>query len=264
MIKTFAIINQKGGVGKSTTAQALGMGLHRRGFRVLFIDLDSQSNLSFSLRVRTDGENSMDVLTEDMPIKDAIVPLPNNASDVRADVLPGSPALALSEQKITGVGNEFKLSEALDKVKDDYDYIVIDTPPALGTLTINALTAATGVILPAQADIYSFQGISQLHKTILAVRRYCNPNLVIEGILLTRYTGRAVLTRDIANMIRSTAKQIGTRLFNTAIRESVTIREAQANQLDIFDYAPKSGVAIDYEKFINELLEVKNGKEKLS
>jgi chromosome partitioning protein len=248
MKEVYAIINQKGGVGKSTTAHALGMGLLRRGFRVLFVDLDSQSNLSFSLRAQQIETGAMDVLSNDVPIREAIY------KTGKIHVLAASIGLSLAEQSITEVGKEYRLKEALDEVWSDYDYVVIDTPPALGILTVNALSACTSIIIPAQADIYSFQGISQLYKTIQTVKRYCNPSLSVKGILLTRFSGRAILSRDVANMLSDTARRINTKLFATAIRETVTVKEAQANQMDIYDYSPKSSASMDYEAFIEELL----------
>ncbi|MDO5112239.1 MAG: ParA family protein [Clostridia bacterium] len=249
MKQIYTIINQKGGVGKSTTAHALGWSLVRRGNRVLFVDLDSQSNLSFSLRANTDLPTSMDVLTGEVPIQNAIQPLSEGAF-----VLPAGLGLALAEQNMTGVGTEYRLKEALDAVKADYDYIIIDTPPALGILTVNALTASTRAIIPAQADIYSFQGISQLYKTIMTVKKYCNPDIMVSGILLTRYSPRAILSRDVADMLSTTAGQINTKLFDATIREAVSVKEAQANQVDVYEYSPKSNVALDYEAFTEELL----------
>ena len=248
MKEIYAIINQKGGVGKSTTAQALGFGLIRRGYKVLFIDLDAQCNLSFSLKAKETDAGVVDVLTQEKSVSAAIQHFKTY------DLLPASLSLALSEQTITGVGAEYRLKEALTAVENTYDYIVIDTPPALGILTVNALAACTGVIIPAQADIYSFQGIGYLYKTILTVKKYCNPRMEVKGILLTRFSSRAILSRDVANMLSDTAKKIDTRLFNTAIRETVVVKEAQANQMDIVDYNPKSNAAIDYEAFVDELL----------
>lgn len=248
MKQIYTIINQKGGVGKSTTAHALGWALARRGYKVLFVDLDSQGNLSFSLRSDGSGATSMDVLTGETPISSAIQHLAG------ADVLPAGLGLALAEQNMTGVGTEYRLKEALDTVKAAYDYIIIDTPPALGILTVNALTASTRAVIPAQADIYSFQGVSQLYKTIMTVKKYCNPEITVSGILLTRYSPRAILSRDVADMLSKTAEQINTKLFDATIREAVSVKEAQANQLDLYEYSPKSNVAQDYEAFTEELL----------
>ena len=137
---------------------------------------------------------------------------------------------------------------------EGFDFIVLDTPPALGILTVNALTACDRVIIPAQADIYSLQGIEQLAETIKPVRKYCNPSLQIDGILLTRYSPRAVLSRDIADLARRMADKLHTRVYRTYIREAVAVREAQISRQDLFSYAPKAKVTQDYASFIDELI----------
>ena len=143
----------------------------------------------------------------------------------------------------------------LDEIRNDYDFAVIDTPPALGILTVNALTACDSVVIPAQADIYSLQGIEQLTKTIAPVRKYCNRSLRIEGILLTRYSSRSVLSREIADLSNQLADKLGTKLFNARIREAIAVKEAQLKQKSLFEYSPKAGVTEDYSAFITELLE---------
>ena len=249
MKEIIAVINQKGGVGKTTTTLAIGAGLSIRGFKVLYIDLDAQANLSGTLKADNSGLSIIEVLENKARASEVIQHIP------QGDVIPASPALAGADTFITAVGKEYRLKEALESVKEIYDYIVIDTPPALGVLTINALTACTSAIIPSQADTYSLQGISQLYTTIDTVRKYCNHTLEIKGILLTRYSSRAILSRDIADVIEKTARKLNTKLFKTAIRENIAIKEAQANQQDIFSYAPKSNAAIDYAKFIDEILD---------
>jgi chromosome partitioning protein len=245
-----SIINQKGGVGKSTTALALGAGLTRIGFKVLYIDLDAQGNLTYALGASRDtGLTAFEVLTKRIEIHDVIQSTP------QGDIIPASPALAGADTVINEVGKEYRLREALGFIKGTYHYVVIDTPPALGILTINALTACKRIIIPAQADIFSLQGIGQLHSTIKTVKRYCNPYLKVEGILLTRFNSRAVLSRDVAQMIDQAAKQLRTRLFRTTIREAIVVKEAQAMQQDIFSYAPQGKATEDYRNFIKELLE---------
>lgn len=139
---------------------------------------------------------------------------------------------------------------------DSYDYVVIDTPPALGVLTINALSAATSAIIPSQADIYSLHGIGQLYSTHSAVRRYTNPNIRIDGILITRYNARTILSRDITEMIENTAKQLIPTVFEAKIRESIAVKEAQANKESLFTYAPQNNASLGYSAFIAQLLEM--------
>lgn len=244
-----AIVNRKGGVGKTATAQALGAGLIRKGCSVLYIDLDSQTNLTYGLGADAAGLSSMDVLTGEATAQDAIQHTP------QGDVIAGAEALAGADAAIDGTGKEYRLKEALEGLQ--YDYCIIDTPAALGTLTVNALTAADSVIIPVQAEVYSLQGIGQLSKTIEAVKKYCNHDLYIRGILITRYNGRAIISRDMQSNLEEAAQQLKTRLYSTPIRECVSIKEAQAQQQDIYSYAPRSNAAKDYAAFIEEFTERK-------
>lgn len=249
MKEIIAISNQKGGVGKSTTANALGAGLFHKGYRVLYVDMDAQGNLSYSMGARAGAISSLEVLTGTATAREAII------KTAQGDLIPASPALASADLIIKDTGREYKLKEALEPILGDYDYIVLDTPPALGTLTINALTACNSVIVPTQADIFSLQGIGQLVQTVKTVQRYTNRDLTIKGLLVTRYNGRAVLTRDMTELLEDTANQLQTKLFNTRVRECIALKEAQASQQDIFSYSPKSNATQDYTAFIEEVLE---------
>lgn len=249
MKEIIAISNQKGGVGKSTTAGALGSGLNRAGYRVLYVDMDAQSNLSYCLGVELGGVSVLEVLTGTATAQDAIVQTP------QGDLLKSSPALAGADLMLTETGKEYRLKEALEPILGAYDYIVIDCPPALGVLTVNALTACTGVIIPAQADIVSLQGIGQLANTIQTVKRYCNKDLTIKGLLMTRYNHRSILSKQMLEMIEETAEQLGTKVFATKIRECQAIKEAQAMRQSIFEYAPKTAGALDYGEFVKEVLQ---------
>ena len=248
-MKVVAVVNRKGGVGKTATAQALGAGLIRKGYSVLYIDLDSQTNLTYGLGADAGGLSSMDVLTGEATTQQAIQKTP------QGDAIAGSEDLAGADAAIDGTGKDYRLKEAIDGLK--YDYIIIDTPAALGTLTVNALTAANSVIIPVQAEVYSLQGIGQLSKTIEAVKKYCNRDLYIRGILITRYNGRAVISKDMQSNLKDAAEQLKTKLYSTPIRECVSIKEAQAIQQDIYTYAPRSNAAKDYEAFIKEFTERK-------
>lgn len=248
MSKILSIINQKGGVGKSTTAAALVTGLSLKGFKALAIDLDAQGNLSYTAGAKTDGATALGVLTGEVKAPDAI------QHTESGDIIASSKALSGADAFITDTGKEYKLKEALESIKATYDFIIIDTPPALGILTVNALTACDSVIIPAQADIYSLQGIEQLAETMKPVKKYCNPGLKIEGILLTRYSPRSVLSRDIAELADQLAARLGTRLFKATIREAVSIREAQISQQSLYAYAPAAKATEDYTRFIEELL----------
>ena len=252
-MQAIAIINRRGGVGKTATANALGAGLFKRGYKVLFIDLDSQTNLTFDTGAKPGRFSAMDVLTGQATAEQAIIATP------QGDIISGSNALSGADLIISNTGKEYRLKEAIAPIIGRYDYIVIDTPPALGTLATNALTAATAAIIPAQAEIHSLQGIALLNETIAAVKKYTNPELTINGILLTRYNGRAIISQDMKSNIDALAESLGTSAYKTPIRECVAIREAQALQQDIFTYAPKSNAAKDYTAFINEFLERSKG-----
>lgn len=248
MKEIYAVVNQKGGVGKSTTAQALARGLSLCGQRVLSIDLDQQGNLTYAMGGESGGEGSGEVLLGTASAGDVIAHLP------QGDLLPSSLGLSGADLAITGPGQEYRLRKALAPLIDVYDYIVIDTPPSMGILSVNALTAATKVIVPIQADIFSMQGVGQLLATYQAVREYTNPQISVAGLLLTRYSERAVLSRNVRDMATEAAQAFESTVFHATIREAVAIREAQISRQSIFDYAPKSNVAQDYEQFVQEVL----------
>lgn len=248
-MKTIAVANRKGGVGKTTTAAALVGGLTLKGYRVLAIDLDAQRNLTSTMQARSDSKTALGVLTGDVTAREAI------RHTQSGDIIPSSKALSGADATLTETGKEYRLKEALEPIEGEYDYCIIDCPPALGILTVNALTAADSVIIPAQADIYSLEGIEDLQETIQPVKRYCNPELTIEGILLTRYSPRSVLSRDVTTLAEQLASKLGTTLFKATIREAVAVKEAQISQQNLFVYAPKSKVSEDYRAFIEELLE---------
>lgn len=248
-MKTYAVINQKGGVGKSTTAHAIGTGLAAKGYKILFVDMDAQCNLTYTLKASDKGYNILGVLERPETAKEEI----QHAGGV--DIIAASPSLTGADAIINATGKEYRLKEALDPLKKKYDYCIIDTPPALGILTVNALTAATGAIIPAQADKYSLYGISQLSSTIEAIKKYCNPSLKIMGILITRYNARAIIRREIAEVLEDTARKLHTRLYKTRIRECTALVEAHTREQSIFEYAPKSNAAKDYNELIEEILE---------
>lgn len=248
MSRVIAIINQKGGVGKSTTAEALAAGLTLKGYNVLTIDLDAQSNLTYTAGAKTDGATALGVLTGEVRPEDAI------QHTHSGDIIAANKALAGADAFMNDTGKEYRLREALQSIRGSYDFIILDTPPALGILTINALTACDSVIIPAQADIYSLQGIEQLAETMKPVKRYCNPSLTIEGILLTRYSSRSVLSREVAELAEQLAAKLGTKLFKTTIREAIAVKESQISQQSLYSYAPKAKVTEDYTAFISELL----------
>lgn len=247
MAEVIVIANQKGGVGKSTTASALSAGLFFKGYKTLMIDLDAQSNSSYSSGVISNEPTAYEVMMGEKTAKEAIKDTPHGS------VMASSRAL---DSLVRGMVKykEFHLKEALEPILADYDFIVIDTPPAVSLLTINALMAGTRVIIPAQADAYSLQGIGQLLETIDAVKTFGNKSLALMGILMTRHNNRTLLSQEIMGMVSATADSIGTFVYHTVIRECIAIKEAQARKQDIFTYAPKSNAALDYNDFVTEVI----------
>lgn len=252
--KVYSIANQKGGVGKSTTCQVLAAGLHDRGKKVLLLDLDPQSNLSTICNAVIDAQQKdvvtmLEVLTGENTMAEGIQHMD------KYDIVPSSMFLASIDGRLPDqISRPYKLSEALKPIAKKYDYIIVDTPPALGTLTTNAIIASNYIIIPAQADILSLQGVSQLFATITATRSYCNPKLKISGILLTRHNERTRLSKDLALLFESAAAQMKTEVFKQKIREATIIKEAQSQGLDIFTYDKTAKVAQDYNKLIDEIL----------
>lgn len=250
MAKVISISNQKGGVGKTTTTGTVAAGFKLKGYKVLCVDLDPQSNLSFSSGAETeDCPTIYEILKGEVKTSFSIQKMPS------FDIISSNILLSGIELEFTQTGREYLLKEALNTVSDRYDYIFIDTPPALSVLTVNAFTASDYIIIPMLADIFSLQGIAQLAETIDRVRKYCNPKLKVEGIVLTKYNKRTILGREIKGTAELIAEQLNTSIFNSTIRSSVAIMEAQTNQQDIYNYSPKNAVARDYKNLVEELIE---------
>jgi chromosome partitioning protein len=245
--RVIAIVNQKGGVGKSTTALSIGAVLHQQGGKVLYVDLDAQGNLTHTSRADNTGA-AMLMMTGQAQAGESL------QQTVHGDIIASSPLLSGADDAIKETGREYRLREALKPLIGKYDYIVIDTPPVLGVLTVNALTAANDCIIPSQADTYSLLGINQLYSTITAVKTYCNQSLKVSGIVLTRYNGRAIIGRQAAATIAKTAETFGTKLYKAKISECTAIKESQVSRQSIIAYAPKSKAAIEYAELVNEIL----------
>ena len=248
-METIAFINQKGGVAKTTTVAAVGAELRRRGYRVLFVDLDAQRSLSSIMRAGADGITAYEVLKGVAPATQAV------QATEQGDIIAAAKGLVAENLMEKRVGREYRLKKALEPLQGAYDYCLIDCPPALSIITYNALTAATGCIIPCQADILSLEALDDLQETVADIREYSNTGLNICGVAITRYSDRAILSKDLATLIERKAAEMGTKVYNTRIREGIAIKEAQAMREDIFSYAPKSNAAADYKALTSEILE---------
>ena len=246
-MKIITVTNQKGGVGKTTTASSLIAGLYKMGKKTLGIDLDPQCNLSYCYKADQKMPSIKNVFRDEINIKEAI------QKTEAGDFIQADKSLNNVMQELTAINQVYKLSKVLKEIKDDYDCIVLDTPPALSPLTINALVASDSVIIPVQADSFSMQGAEALAETITGIRDV-NENLEISGILIVRYKGRAGLAQHMNGRFEEFANLFKTKVFETKIRDAIAVQESQLARKNIFDYDPKSNVAIDYANFIKEFI----------
>ncbi|MGD9047353.1 MAG: AAA family ATPase [Anaerolineae bacterium] len=252
MGRVYAIANQKGGVGKTTTAVSLGAYLASAGQRVLLVDVDPQSNATSSLGVDRKSLSSSiyDVLLDGLPSEQAIL----ITKQVHLDLIPSTPGLAGAEiELVSRLGREFCLGRALDPVLDRYDYVFMDCPPSLGLLTVNALTAARdGVLIPVQCEYLALEGLGHLLKTIYMVRDNLNPTLTIAGVVLTMYDARTNLSKQVVSEVR---QYFPAYVFKSIIPRTVRLGEAPSYGESILSYAPDSLGAIAYRTLAQELMD---------
>ena len=245
-----ALANQKGGVGKTTTSINLGASLVELGQKVLLIDTDAQGNATSGLGVQksTIEREIYDVLINDVPIKETIIP----TSHKGLDIVPATIQLSGAEIELTPMmARETRLRDAIDDVKDDYDYILIDCPPSLGLLTINAFTACDSILIPVQSEYYALEGLSQLLNTIKLVQKHFNKQLRIEGVLLTMYDARTNLGAQVNEEVRKYFKDA---VYKTIIPRNVRLSEAPSHGLSIVDYDARSKGTQVYLALAKEVL----------
>ncbi len=250
MTTIYAIANQKGGVGKTTTAVNLGVYMANMGRRVLLIDMDAQANASSSLGIDREKlpVSSYDVLLGNATAAKATL---KNAK-LNLYIIPSAPSLAAAEVELVGeLAREYRLREALAAEVDKYDYILIDCPPSLGLLTVNALTAAGGVLIPVQCEYLALEGLSQLNRIVTLVRQRLNPQLEITGLILTMYDVRTALSHQVAEEVE---KFFGPRVFATRVPRNVRLSEAPSYGQPILTYAPTSPGGTAYKALAEELV----------
>jgi chromosome partitioning protein len=252
MSKVYALANQKGGVGKTTTAVNLGAYLAAAGNRVLVVDVDPQANATSSLGIkrRSLARSTYEVLLDGVVADQAVLP----TEQTGLELLPATPGLAGAEVELVSVsGREHRLSQVLESVVGSYDYVFVDCPPSLGLLTINALVAARdGVLIPVQCEYLALEGLGQLLKTIYMVRDRLNPRLVIAGVVLTMFDARTNLAKQVVDEVR---RFFPAYVFRTVIPRTVRLGEAPSYGETILSYAPGSAGAVAYEALAREFME---------
>lgn len=251
MAQVTAILNQKGGVGKTTTAINLGACLAAEGKRVLIVDMDPQANCTNGLGMQpADGKTVYDVLCDNGVIADAVRPTAFN----HLFLVPSTIDLAGAEvELVTAIARESRLREALRPVLTEYDYVLLDTPPSLGLLTLNCLTSAQWVLIPIQCEYYALQGLAQLGRTVQLVERHLNPGLRLMGVVLTMFDGRTRLSREVAERVR---ERFGARVFQAVIPRSVRLSEAPSYGQPIIAYDPGSRGAEAYTQLAKEVITI--------
>ena len=256
MGKILSIANQKGGVGKTTTTVNLSAGLACRGKKVLMIDADPQGNATSAVGVDKDCElSTYDVLVNEVDINTVIQP----TNVKKLFVCPSNINLAGAEvQLVSMVSRELRLKEQLDKIKDEYDYILIDCPPSLGLITLNAFTASDSVLIPVQCEYFALEGLGQLMNTINIVKKHLNKSIYIEGAVLTMYDLRTNLANQV---VREVKKYFENKVYKTVIPRNVKLSEAPSYGMPIIMYDPKSKGAKAYDKLSKEFIK-RNNEEK--
>jgi chromosome partitioning protein len=241
-----SLLNHKGGVGKTTSAINIGAGLVELGKKILLIDLDPQANLTISLGIPRQKFTIYECLRGESELQ----PYTHKPG---LDVVTSSLDLSGAEMElINEAGREYILRELIGQLADDYDYVIIDCPPSLGLLTLNALTSSRYVMIPLQTEFLAVQGLAKIKQVIDKVRMRLNKALEMGGVIATMYDSRRVLNRDVVETIH---KYFGDKVFKTYIRDNVALAEAPAQRRDIFDYQPKSPGATDYLALSREILE---------
>lgn len=257
MGKVISVANQKGGVGKTTTTVNLGTILAKKGKKVLLIDADPQGNASSGLGVEKEVESSTyDILVNETEMSEAV----QTTIIKNLYVCPSNMSLAGAEVELVSMmSREQRLKEKLEPVKDIFDYILIDCPPSLGLITLNAFTASDSVLIPVQCEYFALEGLGQLINTVNLVKRHLNKNIEIEGALLTMYDIRTNLSNQVVKEVK---KYFNDKVYKTVIPRNVRLSEAPSYGMPITEYDPKSKGAKSYEKFTREFIKINDEEQK--
>ncbi len=249
MVKIITITNQKGGVGKTTIATSLVSSLSRRGYKVLGVDMDPQGSMGFSAGLDIENNHTVyEVLKGDLPVRDAIVPAE------WGDFLLSNILLSSLGEERNVYGRETLLREALAPVRDDYDFIIIDTPPGLSVLTTNAYAAADGLLIPTKPNILEVLAVSQIRETIKELHKSINPELKVLGILINFYDPRLSLGHEVTELMETLAQEMNTKVFKAKIRSTVGVAEAPAHAQSIFTYGRAVSAKVSFQAFTEEFL----------
>ena len=248
MSKVICISNHKGGVGKTTSTINIGAGLNKLGKKVLLIDLDAQANLSQSLGLIEEPINIYGAIKGEYKLQPIEI--------VKGlDVIPSTLDLSGAEVELSGeAGREYILRELIEPIRASYDYILIDSPPSLSLLTINAFTSSDKILIPLQSQYLALQGLTKLMEVVEKIKKRLNKELELGGVFITQYDSRKILNRNVKDTIKAHFKD---KVFKTSIRDNIALAEAPANQLDIFRYNSKSTGAEDYLALSKEILKLK-------
>ena len=246
-MNVITLINKKGGVAKTTTALALANGLSKLNKKILTIDCDSQSNFSKASSGENDVVGIYDVLTGKENINDTIQNLKNY------DLIGADKRLSSIDIALNKPSREFQLKKAISELKQDYDFCIIDTPPALNVAVANALVVSNKIIICSSAEAFALDGLMELSAVIDDVQKFMNPNLIIDGILITMFNPRTVIGQHQWEQAKKIAEAMKTKVYKTVIRRCNTISVSQSDRQSIFDY-PKSNAAIDYQNFMEEFI----------
>ena len=259
MGRVIAVANQKGGVGKTTTAVNLSTSLAKKGKKVILIDGDPQGNATSGLGVEKDLDNSIyDVLVNEVDIKTTL----QDTCVKTLKVCPSNMDLAGAEvELVSQMSREFRLKEKIDPIKDEFDYIIIDCPPSLGLITLNSFTAADSVLIPVQCEYYALEGLGQLLNTINLVKKHLNKGLEIEGAVLTMYDMRTNLSNQVVKEVK---RYFDDKVYKTVIPRNIKLSEAPSFGMPIGLYDPKSKGARAYEKLAKEVMKANEERNKVS